>query len=151
MPAHHFDSGRDAVDVKPANTPYRLFGVKDDGDVYFYWSERPGEFAGYFGPNSDAVWGTLTHKNHMDPTNRVFIADIEMVRKLERFDMMRPCGICQREEYKVWKRLNKRELSGSDNPTADETNPTLGERADYSKFTWEEGSLSNIYIPGEDD
>jgi len=83
---------------------FRLFGVDDDGNVYFYWSETSGKYAAYYGPNSEAVWGTLTCKNTMLPKNRVFVTDLEMIRKLEAFEVMRPCRNCSYSEYKRWKR-----------------------------------------------
>lgn len=102
MPTHYKDKTRDTTDRKPGASHYRLFGVDDNGETYFYWSETPGQFGGFFGPVYDAVWGKLTHKTTMLPENRVFIEDMEMVQKLENFGIMRPCGGCQRAEYRIW-------------------------------------------------
>lgn len=107
MPIHYRDKAKYISDPGSAGNGYRLFGVDDNGGVFFYWSDTQEEYVGYFGPSSDAVWGTLTHENHMDSKNRVFIRDIEMVRKLERFKIMRPCGNCRRYEYKMWKKTER--------------------------------------------
>ncbi len=98
------DKARSNSDPGSAGAGYRLFGVDDNGGVFFYRSDAQGEYAGYFGPSSDGFWGTLDHRNQMNPKSRVFIQNIEMVRKLERFKIMRPCGHCQRAEYKIRKK-----------------------------------------------
>lgn len=106
MTGHYKDKTRDN-DLKPGPNWYRLFGVDDNGGTYFYWSETPGEYGGFYGPNYEAVWGTLTHKTTMLDENRVFIKDFEMIRKLESFGIVRPCGGCRRAEYNLWKKRHK--------------------------------------------
>ena len=103
MAIHDKDTTRNTTDTEPTEDYFRLFGVNDEGKTYFYWSETPAGYAGYYGPNYDAVWGTLTCKNNMLPTNRVFIADIEMVRKLESVGLFHPCYKCVNKEWKRWK------------------------------------------------
>jgi hypothetical protein len=108
MPVLYKDKTRDTTDPRPQQGDwYRLFGIDDDGCIYFYWSETPGQYGAFYGPNYDAVWGTLTHKTTMLGENRVFIKDLEMVRKLESFGTKRPCGGCQRVEYRRWKERKK--------------------------------------------
>jgi len=104
---HYKDTSRNKSDQKQSGEYFRLFGVDDDGNTFFYWSETAGEYAAFYGRGYDAVWGTLTCKNPMLPENKVFIADLEMVRKLEKFEIMRPCGNCNRVEYKRWQEANE--------------------------------------------
>jgi|ERR1035437_2565520 hypothetical protein len=103
MPAHYEDKTRNTTDRRPAVNWYRLFGVDHNGGTYFYWSTKPGQYGAFYGPDFDAVWGTLTNKTTMLTENRVFIKDLEMVRKLESFGIMKPCGGCQPAEYNLWK------------------------------------------------
>jgi hypothetical protein len=103
MATHYLDLTRFTTDPRPGEEYYRLLGVDDGGNPYFYWTQTPGEFGSYWGPNYDHVWGNLTHITNMTPETRVFIADLEMVRKFERFGLLRPCGGCRRAEYREWK------------------------------------------------
>ena len=104
---HVDDITRTSTDLRPGDEYYRFFGVDDAGKTYFYWSKKPGEYAGYHGPNSHNVWGTLSCKNTMLPEHKVFIADLEMVGRLEESRIMRPCYNCRREQNKRWKAENQ--------------------------------------------
>ncbi len=104
---HYKDTERTTTDPKPDGDCYRLFGVDDDGNTYFYWSKTAGEFAAYYGPRYPAVWGTLICKNTMLPKHKVFIEDIQMVRKLEKLTIMQPCHNCNYSEWKRWKEASE--------------------------------------------
>jgi hypothetical protein len=106
MAVHRKDTERQHNPTQPGGKPFRLFGLGSDGTPYFYWSATQGEYAAYYGENNPTkwVWGTLccgTGKN-MKPENRVFIADLTMVKALEQAGIFRPCGNCNKEEYRRW-------------------------------------------------
>lgn len=104
---HHKDTTRKTSDQKPEGEYFRLFGIDDEGNTFFYWSKTAGEYAAFYGPGCDAVWGTLTCRNTMLPENKVFIKDLEMIRKLEYSKIMRPCGKCNRVEFRRWQAENR--------------------------------------------
>jgi hypothetical protein len=101
MAIHAKDKSRLANPTKPNGKSYRLLGLNESGNPYFYWSETPGEYAGYLGPRDPfGLWGFLTHKNTMLDKHKIFIADYETALKLEKLGVVRPCGNCNRDERK---------------------------------------------------
>ncbi|MBS1794110.1 MAG: hypothetical protein JSS81_09665 [Acidobacteria bacterium] len=109
MAIHHKDKKRAANPVKPNGKPYRLIGVNEDGKPYFYWSDQPALFAACFSKNKrDWVWGWVKeprkngngfHGDNIKPENRIFIADKETARKLEKAGITRPCQTCNDDEW----------------------------------------------------
>ncbi len=108
MAVHSRDTERQINPTPPAGKPFRLFGISDGGKPSFYWSEKPGEYAAYYGGSDSSkwVWGTLGcgSGKRMKPENRVFIADLAMVKALEQARIFRPCGNCNKKEYQRWQK-----------------------------------------------
>jgi hypothetical protein len=106
MAVHWKDAERQKNPTRPEGKPYRLFGLGNDGKPYFYWSQTKGQYAAYYGRNKPDrwVWGTLScgSGKSMKPENRVFIADLAMAKALEKAGIFRPCGNCNKVEYRRW-------------------------------------------------
>src|SRR5690349_4739025 len=108
MPAIHWkDAEGKKNPTPPEGKPFRLFGVNLEGKYYFYWSEKKGLFAGYAGRGKPWKWGTLTCEDGkgMNDDHRVFIADRDMVNRLERAGILRPCRgrkCNDKAEYQRW-------------------------------------------------
>lgn len=106
MAVNSKDTERQTNPARPAGKPFRLLGIDGEGKPYFYWSATPGEYAAYYGGKKPDkwVWGTLScgSGKRMKPENRVFIADLPMVRALEQAGVFRPCYTCNKQEYQRW-------------------------------------------------
>lgn len=104
MAIHYKDKQRTAVTVKPFENAYRLLGVNSEGKPYFYWSQKPAQYAAYLGPNEPyGVWGSIRQevcKNNMKTHHKAFIADYETALELEKLGVVKPCGKCNRLERK---------------------------------------------------
>lgn len=107
MAVHWNDTERQKNPTRPAGH-VRLFGINSEGKPCFYWSEKKGEYAAYYGGNDPRkwVWGTLGcgSGKKMKSENRVFIADLKMVNALEQAGIFRPCGNCNKQEYQRWQK-----------------------------------------------
>lgn len=104
MAIHYKDRKRAADPNKPFAGAYRLLGVNEANQPYFFWSETPAEYAAYLGPSAPfGVWGAINKddcKNNMQNHHKAFIADYETALKLEALGVVRPCGKCNRLEKK---------------------------------------------------
>jgi hypothetical protein len=104
MAVHWKDTERQRDSHPPAEKPYRLLGISTDGKLCFYWSNKRGEYAAYYGRNKkDWKWGTLScgPGKKMSPENRAFIADLATAKALEGAGF-RPCQSCNKAEYQRW-------------------------------------------------
>ncbi|MGI8495106.1 MAG: hypothetical protein ACR2L1_07315 [Pyrinomonadaceae bacterium] len=102
MTTHYKDKKRQSDPAKPLKNSYRLLGINNAGKPYFFWSEKPAQYAAYLGPSEPfGVWGSISKeicKNNMKDYHNTFIADYETALELEKLGAVKPCGKCNRQE-----------------------------------------------------